>query len=83
MGTFLTIVGWILLAAQGMSYLGNRGPSAPVSPPPPTNIYAYLWDIAYFIGYNLPLILGLVLLVIGHKIKKKNQNDEENNDDDE
>lgn len=60
----LNVVAIILLVFQILSYLGNLNT--------PKNNSTEMADlIAYYIGYNLPLIISVILFIIASSLKKK------------
>jgi hypothetical protein len=65
-GLILIILGWLLLALNILSYLGG-GPGRPSSTPDPTTTDI----IAYYIGYNMPLIMAIILLLLGYRLRRK------------
>ena len=64
-GLILIILGWLLLALSILSYLGG-GPGRPSGPDPTTTD-----TIAYYIGYNMPLALAIILLLFGYRLRRK------------
>jgi hypothetical protein len=64
-GKIMKILGWILIALQVMSLMGGM-PSAPGGG----------YAIGYYIGYFLPGIIGVILLMKANK--KKQENEEQN-----
>jgi hypothetical protein len=65
-GLILIILGWLLLALSILSYLGG-GPGEPTTTPNPTTTD----KIAYYIGYNMPLVLAIILLLFGYRLRRK------------
>jgi hypothetical protein len=63
-GSFILIsIGWLLIAFNALAYIGKF-------PKLPDNTEA-INKVAFYIGYNLPLIVGLILLGIGYPLRKK------------
>ncbi|HZI54896.1 MAG TPA: hypothetical protein VFD56_14375 [Chitinophagaceae bacterium] len=61
-GRILIILGSLLIVFQILGYFGDRGSSPKVE-----GIDA----IAYYIGYHLFLIVGIILLIIGYSLRRK------------
>lgn len=68
-GRVLIIVGWVMVAMQLLAHMGKQDP-----PPAEVN------STAYYIGYNLFGITGIILLIIGYRKKAKAKARKEKND---
>jgi len=62
----LIILGWLLLAFNLLGYLA-KGPHLPEDT-------GTVNTVAFYIGYNLFLILGIIFLIVGYKLKRKAKN---------
>ena len=61
-GIVLIVLGWLTLAFQCIGYFGKHDP-----PPPMEGIE----KVAYYTGFNLFLIIAVLLLLIGYRIRRK------------
>ena len=62
MKTTLIVLGWFGIIIQVLAYIGSDGLSIPADP---------LIAISFLFGFNLIGIIGVGLLVIASKLKKK------------
>ncbi|MBL7738134.1 MAG: hypothetical protein JNK14_02860 [Chitinophagaceae bacterium] len=61
-GIILMILGSLLILLNLLAYLGSKNPPRETET---VNI------IAYYIGYNIFLITGIILVVTGYRLRKK------------
>jgi hypothetical protein len=59
----LIIVGWVLVAFNMVGYFGKSEEPQPIQ--------GDAYRIAYYIGFNMFLIMGIILLIIGYGIRRK------------
>ena len=58
----LIVLGWLTLAFHTLGYFAKH------DPPPPMDGAE---KVAYYIGFNLFLIMGVILLIVGYRLRRK------------
>lgn len=65
----LNVIAILLLVYQILGYIGNRNKKF--------DLNGDIGDVAFYVGFNLPLIIAFILFLIARYLKKKMRKKEE------